>query len=183
MGSAAPPEAGAVLALREQIARRIEDLATPVSGVLKTRLHGDYHLGQVLVSRNDFVIIDFEGEPGRSFEERRLLQSPLRDVAGMLRSFGYASANALRSLTLHDEEAQVLMPLTLEWEQQAREAFLRAYDKRAGGHGLYETLQPGRGLLGLYELQKALYELRYELDNRPDWVRIPLQGILRLMRH
>ena len=182
MGAAAPPEAGAVLALRDQIARRVEDLAAPVSGVLKTRLHGDYHLGQVLVSRNDFVIIDFEGEPGRSFEERRVLQSPLRDVAGMLRSFGYASANALRSLTLHDEEAQALAPLTLEWEQQAREAFLLAYDKHGGGHGLYETLQPGRGLLGLYELQKALYELRYELDNRPDWVRIPLHGILRLMR-
>jgi maltose alpha-D-glucosyltransferase/alpha-amylase len=100
----------------------------------------------------------------------------------MLRSFGYAGDNALRSLTLHEEEAQALAPLTLEWEQQARETFLRAYDKHAGGHGLYETLQPGRGLLGLYELQKALYELRYELDNRPDWVRIPLQGILRLMR-
>jgi maltose alpha-D-glucosyltransferase/alpha-amylase len=182
LDAAAAPEAGAVLAMREQILQRIGELASGSPRALKTRLHGDYHLGQVLVSRNDFVIIDFEGEPGRGFEERRILQSPLRDVAGMLRSFGYASANALRSLDLRADEAATLAPLTLEWEAEVRRAFLQAYDEHAGGHGLYDSLDPGRGLLGLYEIQKALYELRYEIDNRPDWIPIPLQGLLRLMR-
>ncbi|WP_280153932.1 maltose alpha-D-glucosyltransferase [Piscinibacter sp. XHJ-5] len=182
LGSSAPPEAGAVLAMRDQILRRVGDLAAGMPRALKTRLHGDYHLGQVLVSRNDFVIIDFEGEPSRGFEERRVLQSPLRDVAGMLRSFGYAGANALRGIALNADEAAALAPLMLEWEAQARRAFLQSYDQHARGHSLYDALEPGHGLLGLYELQKALYELRYEIDNRPDWVGIPLQGILGLMR-
>ncbi|HUG22405.1 maltose alpha-D-glucosyltransferase [Piscinibacter sp.] len=174
-------EAGAVLAMRDEIVRRIDSLARSAPRSLKTRFHGDYHLAQVLVSRNDFVIIDFEGEPGRSFEERRAKHSPLRDVAGMLRSFSYAGVSALRGAAQNDDEAASLAPLALEWEQQVRTAFLQSYDAYAGAAGLYESLVPGEGLLGLFELQKALYELRYEIDNRPDWVRIPLQGILGLM--
>jgi len=99
----------------------------------------------------------------------------------MLRSFGYARASALRSVATSDDEAAALAPAAHAWEAQARAAFLEAYRGRAGDARLFETLEPGVGLLGLYELQKALYELRYEIDNRPDWVRIPLQGILALV--
>jgi maltose alpha-D-glucosyltransferase/alpha-amylase len=148
---------------------------------LKTRIHGDYHLGQVLVTKNDFTIIDFEGEPGRTLEARRAKVSPVRDVAGMLRSFGYAAQSALRAAAGKDQAPETLVPLAAQWQQQARAAFLLAYDAVAGGAGLYDTLEPGAGLLGLFELDKALYELRYELNNRPDWVGIPLQGLLDLL--
>ncbi|MBA3623317.1 MAG: putative maltokinase, partial [Methylibium sp.] len=174
-------EAQAVLAMRARIEQRISQSAALPQRALKTRYHGDYHLAQVLIARNDVVIIDFEGEPGRSFEERRAKHSPLRDVAGMLRSFGYAGASALKDIVHNDDERDALLPLAREWETQVRAAFLRAYEERAAGAGLFDELVPGQGLLGLFELHKALYELRYEIDNRPDWVRIPLQGIAALM--
>jgi maltose alpha-D-glucosyltransferase/alpha-amylase len=147
---------------------------------LKTRIHGDYHLGQVLVTRNDFVIIDFEGEPGHSLEQRSAKHSPLRDVAGMLRSFSYVQHSALRKVAHVDVEAARLAPLARAWEIEAREAFLSAYDAAARDAKIYgpEVLQPGSGLLGLFELEKALYELSYELGNRPTWAGIPLQGII-----
>ena len=136
----------------------------------KIRVHGDYHLGQVLVTRNDFVIIDFEGEPGHSLEQRCAKHSPLRDVAGMLRSFSYVQHSALRSVAHNEAEAARLAPLSRQWEIESREAFLTAYGA--------DELRAGEGLLGLFELEKALYELRYELGNRPTWAGIPLQGIL-----
>jgi len=170
--------ASAVLAQREPIMRRIEAGAAEVPRGKKIRIHGDYHLGQVLVTRNDFVIIDFEGEPGHSLEERRAKHSPLRDVAGMMRSFSYVQQSALRSVAHNEAEAARLSPLARGWEIEARNAFLSAYDAAARETALYESLQPGRGLLGLFELEKALYELRYEIGNRPTWVGIPLQGIL-----
>ena len=139
--------------------------------------HGDYHLAQVLVTRNDFVIIDFEGEPGESLEQRHAKHSPLRDVAGMLRSFAYVHQSALRSMAVNEDEAARLAPLARAWEIETRTAFLSAYDAAAHGAALYEWLKPGAGLLGLFELEKALYELRYELGNRPSWAGIPLQGI------
>ena len=126
------------------------------------------------MTRNDFVIVDFEGEPGRSVAERRLKQSPLRDVAGMLRSFSYVEHSALRSVAHDEVEYAKLAPLVHHWAMQVRDA----YDAAAGGTGLYASLVPARGLLGLFELEKALYELRYELGNRPTWVGIALQGIL-----
>jgi maltose alpha-D-glucosyltransferase / alpha-amylase len=170
--------ANAVLALRDQIKSRIEACAKALPPGVKIRIHGDYHLGQVLVTRNDFVIIDFEGEPGNSLEQRRAKHSPLRDVAGMMRSFGYVQQSALRSVAHNDAEAARLAPLARAWELEVRAAFLSAYDAAARGAALYESLQPGQGMLGLFELEKALYELRYELGNRPSWVGIPLQGIL-----
>ena len=147
---------------------------------MKIRIHGDYHLGQVLLTRNDFVIIDFEGEPGHTLEERRAKQSPLRDVAGMLRSFSYVQYSALRNVAHNDAEGARLAPLARSWETEVRGAFLAAYDTAARGANLYgnQPLEPGRGLLGLFELEKSLYELRYELGNRPGWAGIPLQGIL-----
>ena len=135
----------------------------------------------MLLARNDFVIIDFEGEPGRSFAERRAKQSPLRDVAGMLRSFSYAGLSALLQVVPTAEARAALLPFVTQWQREVRHAFLDAYDGVAGGRGLYVDFEEGRGLLGLFELEKALYELRYELNNRPDWVAIPLQGILDLV--
>jgi maltose alpha-D-glucosyltransferase/alpha-amylase len=172
--------AGAVLALREQVLARIEAMSSQAPQGLKLRIHGDYHLGQVLVTRNDFVIIDFEGEPGHSLEQRGAKHSPLRDVAGMLRSFNYVQHSALRKVAHNEAEGVRLAPLAREWEVKVREVFLSEYD--AAGHDakIYgsETLRAGSGLLGLFELEKALYELRYELGNRPGWAGIPLQGIL-----
>ena len=170
--------ASAVLAQRDPIMRRIEACAGAMPQGKKIRIHGDYHLGQVLVTRNDFVIIDFEGEPGHSLEQRRAKHSPLRDVAGMMRSFSYAQQSALRSVAHNEAEAVRLSPLARSWEIEVRKAFLSAYDAAAREAALYESMQPGQGLLGLFELEKALYELRYEIGNRPTWVGIPLQGIL-----
>jgi maltose alpha-D-glucosyltransferase / alpha-amylase len=170
--------ANAVLARRAEIMQRFEDCAAATPAGKKIRIHGDYHLGQVLLTRNDFVIIDFEGEPGHSLEQRRVKHSPLRDVAGMMRSFGYVQQSALRSVAHNEAEAARLAPLARSWELEARGAFLSAYDATARETASYETLQPGQGLLGLFELEKALYELRYEIGNRPTWVGIPLQGIL-----
>jgi trehalose synthase-fused probable maltokinase len=137
------------------------------------RTHGDYHLGQTLWRANDWVILDFEGEPARTLVERRRKRSPLRDVAGMLRSFAYASTAA--ELTRGAEVPD-------DWEERARERFLESYLETVD----QALLPPGEAaierLLAVFELEKAVYELRYELDNRPDWVGIPVTGIDRLMK-
>jgi maltose alpha-D-glucosyltransferase / alpha-amylase len=171
-------KASAVLAGADRLLKRIESLVTGEPKGTKIRIHGDYHLGQVLLTRNDFVIIDFEGEPGHSLEERRAKQSPLRDVAGMLRSFSYVEHSALKSVAHDEVEYAKLAPLARSWASEVRSAFLAAYDAAARGISLPGTLTVGSGLLGLFELEKALYELRYELGNRPGWAGIPLQGIL-----
>jgi maltokinase len=136
------------------------------------RHHGDFHLGQTLWADGDWVLIDFEGEPARSLPERRRKRSPLRDVAGMLRSFAYAATAAGLTRAVHVSD---------DWEERARERFLESYLDTVDA-----TLLPAgeagiERLLAVYELEKAVYELRYELDNRPDWVRIPVAGIERLM--
>ncbi len=176
--------AALVLERRAQILARIEAMAAGNEKGLKIRIHGDYHLGQVLVTRNDFVIIDFEGEPGNSLEMRRAKHSPLRDVAGMLRSFSYAQQSALRGAAHNEAEAARLAPLARAWELEVREAFLSSYAATAtsepGAAIWYGALQPAQGLLGLFELEKVLYELRYEIGNRPTWAGIPLQGLLDL---
>ena len=159
---------------------RIDGCVFDPRGAHKSRFHGDYHLGQVLLQKNDFVITDFEGEPARSLEERRSKHSPLRDVAGMLRSFEYARWAALRRVGKSGEELEPLAPFAAAWERAAREAFLAGYDAVVRGAGVYASLEGARGLLELFVLEKALYELRYELAHRPDWAAIPLQGILAL---
>jgi maltose alpha-D-glucosyltransferase/alpha-amylase len=177
MASSDREKANEILAEKEALLAKIDTCAGEESLGRKIRIHGDYHLGQVLVTRNDFVIVDFEGEPGHSVAQRRAKQSPLRDVAGMLRSFSYVEHSALRSVA-HDEiEFAKLAPLARAWRQEVRDAFLTAYDAAARPAKLYASLTPGHGLLGLFELEKALYELRYELGNRPTWAGIPLQGI------
>jgi maltokinase len=136
------------------------------------RTHGDYHLGQTLWSEEDWVILDFEGEPARPVIERRRKRSPLRDVAGMLRSFAYAASAAE---LLHDT------PAPEGWEQQARAQFLDGYLATADPSLLPSGALGIERLLTVFELEKAVYELRYELDNRPDWARIPVAGIQRLI--
>jgi trehalose synthase-fused probable maltokinase len=136
------------------------------------RHHGDLHLGQTMLGRDGWVILDFEGEPARPLLERRRKRSPLRDVAGMLRSFAYAASAA---------EQQLGRAAPDGWELRARESFLGGY-LGAVDSGL---LPPGealtRTMLSIFELEKAVYELRYELNNRPDWVGIPVAGIARLL--
>ena len=171
-------DAAAVLARQDRLLAQLDACASQESQGQKIRIHGDYHLGQVLVKRNDFVIVDFEGEPGRTMDERRAKQSPLRDVAGMLRSFSYVEHSALRSVAHDDMEYAKLAPLAQGWSAEARTAFLTAYDAEARSSALYGSLESGGGLLGLFELEKALYELRYELGNRPAWAGIPMRGIL-----
>jgi maltose alpha-D-glucosyltransferase/alpha-amylase len=178
--------AGRVLARRAELMHRLERARptqteqTSLRG-LKTRFHGDYHLGQVLMQRNDFIIIDFEGEPGRPNAQRRIKQSPLRDVAGMLRSFDYARHSALRQhAAAKPHDYQTLEPLARDWLRQTRERFLAIYTRTVGGSPLYGEFERQRKLLQLFELQKAFYELRYELESRPDWAGLPLAGLLEL---
>ncbi len=173
-------EAQALIARGDEVVARVESWAVPGEPMHKIRFHGDYHLGQVLLANNDFFIIDFEGEPARPLEERRRKSSPLRDVAGMLRSFNYARWAALKRAAQNHADFEKLAPLAADWEAAARQAFLAAYEASVRESGLYGSMPEAHTLLGLFELEKALYELRYEINNRPDWVRIPLAGILAL---
>jgi trehalose synthase-fused probable maltokinase len=155
-------------------------LATLDPVVSRIRVHGDYHLGQVLCSGGDFAILDFEGEPLRSIEERRGKHPAVKDVAGMLRSFGYAAHAALfRHLADQPGELVHLEPWAQLWYGWASAAFLRAYLQTAGG-APFVPGDPGAldVLLRAFLLDKAFYELVYELSARPDWLRIPLRAIL-----
>lgn len=173
----AATQAGLVLALRAELVSRARAVAAMVPSGQLIRIHGDYHLGQVLRTGNDFVLLDFEGEPTRSLAERRRKQSPLRDVAGMLRSFSYAAASAL--IASAPEFRSQLTPWARAWETAVSDHFLQAYWTTAAAH---KTLLPepatAQKMLQGYVLEKALYELHYELNNRPGWVNIPLAGIL-----
>jgi maltose alpha-D-glucosyltransferase/alpha-amylase len=174
-------DARRLLAHADELRARVADFPLDGQDGLKTRYHGDYHLGQVLVSRNDFLIIDFEGEPARTFEERRQRSSALRDVAGMVRSFNYARWSALRRVAQSADELAKLEPAARDWEAQTREAFLNAYGARMTEGGAAQSPEGSARLLALFEFEKAMYELRYELGNRLDWVQVPLQGILALV--
>jgi maltose alpha-D-glucosyltransferase/alpha-amylase len=179
------PDVDRLLALRRDLTRRVRAVSRSGFGVMKTRHHGDYHLGQVLVVANDFQIIDFEGEPGRPLAERRRKQCPLRDVAGMLRSFDYAIRSAVMSLGAERaEQLETLEPWVRLWEEQTRRGFLEGYAAGARGAASYpEDEKNARALVELFTLEKALYEIRYELDNRPNWVGIPVRGVLDLLEN
>jgi maltose alpha-D-glucosyltransferase/alpha-amylase len=174
--------AGLALSRRRRYHERFDGLARLEVKAQRTRIHGDFHLGQTLRVKNDYVILDFEGEPARSLAERRARHSPLKDVAGMLRSFSYAAFAALLSYTARRPEYfETLEPWARLWEGAIAAEFLREYRLVTEG----AAFLPREGdvfqkLLDAYLLDKALYELRYELDNRPAWVRIPLWGILSL---
>ena len=158
---------------RDRILRRIGALAKQAVGTARMRIHGDLHLGQVLVAGNEVMIIDFEGEPTRSLEQRRAKDLPLRDVAGVLRSFDYAAAVAAAQMPPAPETAQEQAEDMFDlFRKVASSAFLRGYTDIAGG----ET----GPLLDLFLLEKAAYEVRYEAANRPDWVPVPLEGLSRI---
>ena len=159
-----------LLGRREDVQRFVERLAESGNGTPRTRIHGDLHLGQVLVTGGDATIIDFEGEPARPLSERRAKNSPLRDVAGMLRSFDYAAAAAERGLTPEPRTAENRAAnLLLRFRQVARRAFLEGYAEGGGA-----TSAP---LLDLFLLEKAAYEVCYEASSRPAWLGIPMNGL------
>jgi maltose alpha-D-glucosyltransferase/alpha-amylase len=178
------PQADEVLASRELFERQFEAVATIPDGGLRIRVHGDYHLGQVLRTEEDFVILDFEGEPARSLAERRAKVSPLKDVSGMIRSFGYAAYAALFAFIVHaPDELSTLEPWANTWRRWVSRAFLGGYRQLMMSTPSAQLLPQGESferLLRAFVLEKALYELAYELNNRPEWVRIPLAGILQL---
>ncbi|MGH7581240.1 MAG: maltose alpha-D-glucosyltransferase [Gemmatimonadales bacterium] len=173
-------EARAVLALEDTLlkqARAVMDRKIPMA---RCRIHGDYHLGQVLFTGKDFVIVDLEGEPSRSLSERRYKRSPLRDVAGMIRSFEYAAAYAVRRGPTRSEDVPALLPWARLWQRWASASFLRGYFDAAGDAPYLPRGQENfAAMLDFYLLDKTIYELRYELNNRPDWVDIPLEAIRR----
>jgi maltose alpha-D-glucosyltransferase/alpha-amylase len=150
---------------------------------MRIRCHGDYHLGQVLCTGKDFVITDFEGEPARPITERRLKRSPLRDVAGMLRSFNYAAVSRLKSDGVRPEDEAQLKPWVKFWNFWVAVNYLKGY-LRATGQAAFLPKSSGEleVMLNLHLLEKAIYELRYELNNRPDWVGIPIEGILEFLK-
>jgi len=184
-----PDIAALVLSRRRELlarARALTEVAPEEAGQ-RIRIHGDYHLGQTLRAKADFVILDFEGEPARTLAERRTKQSPLKDVAGMLRSFSYAAYAGLNALPLrhpssNPHDAKNFEAWTQLWLNAVSTEFLRAYKSVIGED---PQLIPGatqaQALLNAYLLEKALYELLYELNNRPAWVRIPLAGIRALV--
>jgi maltokinase len=156
----------------QDIRERLGQLSRIGVGGRTIRTHGDYHLGQVMLTERGWVILDFEGEPARSLPERRQKRSPLRDVAGMLRSFSYVAAAG-------DILGTRQMPE--DWESRARAAFLEGYFREVDPALLPPGQESTHKLLSVFELEKAVYELNYEINNRPDWVGIPVTSILRLL--
>jgi maltose alpha-D-glucosyltransferase / alpha-amylase len=169
---------------RDEINAAIDSLGAVIrENLMKTRVHGDYHLGQVLIANNDVMIIDFEGEPLRPIEERRAKFSPMRDVAGMLRSFSYAANVAVRELSagLEHRHAETL-ERALRWEQRAAEIFIASYAAATQGSVIgAQDVEAQRRLLRLNLFAKVLYEVNYEAGNRLDWIDIPLRGVLVLL--
>jgi trehalose synthase-fused probable maltokinase len=179
-GAPIEQEAHELLAQEPYVLALFRTLLDVREGGERIRCHGDYHLGQVLWTGDDYVVTDFEGEPARPLQERRLKQSPLYDVAGMLRSFAYVSSSALAAQP-HDHRRR-LERWTSYWSRWVRAHFLRAYvaDVRNAPFWPPSPREAAR-LLSVYELEKAVYELGYELNNRPEWAAIPLKGITEIV--
>jgi maltose alpha-D-glucosyltransferase / alpha-amylase len=164
--------------------KRIRGTQCRLGDLVKTRYHGDLHMGQVLMSQAEFVIVDFEGEPARSFEERRAKSCVLRDVAGMLRSFSYAThAASLRREPAAAGPDEAITRALADWERGAVQRFRDGYQKAVEGlASAPQDRESFESLLGLFLVEKALYEVRYEIANRPDWIDIPVRGLLELAR-
>ena len=174
-------QAREVLQHRDVLLQQFDELRELTGSSARIRCHGDYHLGQILVTEGDVVILDFEGEPGRPLEERRTKTSPLRDVAGMIRSFSYAALTAVGAVTqTRPEDARRLRPWAEFWQTWIGASFLRSYLIATRGAAFLPSPDDLDVMLRAYVLDKALYELAYELNNRPTWVHIPLTGVLQL---
>jgi maltose alpha-D-glucosyltransferase / alpha-amylase len=170
-----------VLQLEDSILEAFKEVYEVKISAQKTRIHGDYHLGQVLFTGKDFIIIDFEGEPGFSFSERRLKKSPMKDVAGMMRSIHYAAyGKILLNENYRDRDLEFLEGWAEQWQHYVSRFYLGAYMERIG---MGTTLSYENDvLIRTFLLEKAIYELGYELNGRPDWTIIPLRGIHYLMK-
>jgi len=174
-------QAGEVLLHRDVLLRQFDELRELNGTSARIRCHGDYHLGQILVTEGDVVILDFEGEPGRPLHERRAKSSPLRDIAGMIRSFSYAALTSVGAVTqTRPDDARRLGPWADFWETWISASFLRSYLMATRGAAFLSPPDDLDIMLRAYTLDKALYELAYELNNRPSWVHIPLTGVLQL---
>jgi maltose alpha-D-glucosyltransferase / alpha-amylase len=186
LDAAGREQAGKILEREKEVSMRLQSLLSCKIEALRIRIHGDYHLGQVLFTGKDFAIIDFEGEPARSLSARRLKRCALVDVAGMLRSFDYAASAMLRGRAegapIRREDREALLPWASFWTGWVSAVFLRSYLEKAAEAPLLPS-DPGKLaiLLNAYLLEKAFYELGYELQNRPDWIQVPLDGIERTL--
>jgi maltose alpha-D-glucosyltransferase/alpha-amylase len=175
-----------ILDRRQEIIDRFRALTSRKISAMRLRCHGDFHLGQILHTGHDFVIIDFEGEPVRPVSERRIKRSPLRDVAGLLRSFHYACHVALQAEEtrgmFHPELRGTMAARAEEWRMWVSAQYLGEYLARSADAGfLPDTHEEMEILLHAYLMEKAVYELGYEMNNRPDWINIPLTGIEQLL--
>ncbi|MBR9921028.1 MAG: maltose alpha-D-glucosyltransferase [Bacteroidetes bacterium] len=177
-------EASQILDIREDILECFSEIYSRKIQTVKTRIHGDYHLAQVLFNGKDYFIIDFEGEPMHTISERRLKKTPFKDVAGMIRSFHYA---AYGQLVLNQNYRKEDMPLLEVWAEQwfhyISQSFLSAYLETAKGHAFIpEDRESMNLLLRNYTVEKAIYEVGYEMNARPEWLRIPIRGVLYAMK-
>jgi maltose alpha-D-glucosyltransferase / alpha-amylase len=165
-----------VLAMEDQVLECFSEVYKTRINAIKTRIHGDFHLGQVLFTGKDFIIIDFEGEPGFSFSERRLKKNPFKDVAGMMRSFHYAAfGKIMLNENYREKDIEFLVQWAEQWQHYVGRFYLGAYLEKMG---LVSTLsEQDEVLIRTYLIEKAIYELGYELNGRPDWGNIPLRGI------
>ena len=171
-----------LLDARDAIAVHIRDALAPTIDTLKIRHHGDFHLGQVLIAKDDAFILDFEGEPRRPLAERRGKAPAARDIAGLIRSIDYSTTSALmRATTLTAEERLALTPKLDIWRDRATEAFWEA-SRAPADSGLWpaDPLE-ARRLLDFFLLEKAFYEIEYEMTNRPAWLQVPLAGLWRIL--
>ncbi|HEX8360498.1 MAG TPA: hypothetical protein VF613_10335, partial [Longimicrobium sp.] len=180
----------AVVRSAADIRQRGDDLRLLMeAGTVRTRFHGDYHLGQVLRADqpgpdgSEWYILDYEGEPARPLPERRAKGSPLRDVAGMLRSFNYAVRMAMKEFRTDDYRVRMsLERWSAAWEREARSLFLGAYRATVAGSPIVPAdAEVFARALAVFELEKAVYELGYEMNNRPDWIWVPLEGIRSIL--
>ena len=176
-------EAQKILDLRPQILECFSEIFNNKINATKIRIHGDYHLGQVLFNGKDFYIIDFEGEPLHAISERRLKKTPFKDVAGMIRSFHYAAFGQLvLNQNYRKEDISFLEDWALQWFHYVSQIFLTAYYDKVDGQSFMPKDKEARAiLLRNYILEKAIYEVGYEMGSRPDWLRIPIRGVLYAM--
>jgi maltose alpha-D-glucosyltransferase/alpha-amylase len=186
MGAMERSQAERLLSLEPEILKRLRIVHEKPIRAIRIRCHGDFHLGQVLHTGKDFVITNFEGEPARSLGERRIKRSPLRDIGGMIRSFHYATYAAAQEQfergNLSPDQYAAIEPWTRLWYRWVSLAFLKAYWPVVRPAGLLPSSTGDLDvLLTAHLLEKAIYEIGYELNHRPQWAKIPIQGLLELI--
>ncbi len=173
------PHVDELLRARTSLAQRVLSMECRSTGVMRTRYHGNLHLGQVLIAENDFVIIDFEGDPSRPFGEWRAKRSPLCDVAGILRSFSYAARTALLKVQVQQQEGATFAGEIDGWERAAVAAFIDGYRKSAQGLASVPADEKSlHSVIALCLVERALQDLNHEMENRPEWMHVPIHQLL-----